>query len=153
MKTERARPFPLLNDSRGNPSANPENVKKEKRADADFEGTDAERTIEPTLVTATEDFGDKTRMKRLEKRGCSFGADGDVRLFIVPDPATDEEGDPVTEGFEVRPYGTNGRYAFRPTDAAGRGFCAVVKGRGRTEIGDIVLKARKTKPIGGRRLK
>lgn len=122
-------------------------------ADADFEGTDAERTIEPTLITATEDFGDKTRMKRLEKRGCSFGADEDVRLFIVPDPTTDEEGAPVTDGFEVRPYGANGRYAFRPTDAAGRGFCAVVKGRGRTEIGDIVLKARKTKPIGGRRLK
>ena len=31
VKTERARPFPLLNDSRANPSANPENVKKEKR--------------------------------------------------------------------------------------------------------------------------
>ena len=77
VKTGRARPFPLLNDSRANPSANPENVKKEKRADAIktrsgyLRGGAAKKQIQ----TYRRDRKNRSRLFFLpvaEKRGKSF---------------------------------------------------------------------------------
>ena len=77
MKTGRARPFPLLNDSRGNPSANPENVKKEKREDeiktrsGYLRGGAAKKQIQ----TYKRDRKNRSRLFFLpvaEKRGKSF---------------------------------------------------------------------------------
>ena len=77
VKTGRARPFPLLNDSRANPSANPENVKKEKRADAIktcseyLRGGDGEKT-NSDIQTRSEKPVAFIFLPVAEKRGKSF---------------------------------------------------------------------------------
>lgn len=117
-------------------------------AGEDYAGTEAERAIEPCLETAETEFSDRTRLKRLSKRGCAFYADGDVKLYIVPDPNGTAE---QTEKYEVNIYGRCGRFAFRPTAEAAHGFGAVIKGRGKIGVGAVVLSARKTKQVGGKR--
>ena len=71
VKTGRARPFPLLNDSRANPSANPENVKKEKRV----RDICAAETAKKQIQTYKRDRKNRSRLFFLpvaEKRGKSF---------------------------------------------------------------------------------
>ena len=100
------------------------------------------------METAETEFSDRTRLKRLSKRGCAFYEDGDVKLYIVPDPNGTAE---QTEKYEVNIYGRGGRFAFRPTAEAAHGFGAVIKGRGKIGVGAVVLSARKTKQVGGKR--